>query len=406
MRYLTTVSLLLVSFSSALALNNMTHEEQTVRATYGKLAFAARAGVLLHYALDARVGNNLLDPSALKKELDSQLAFQFEAVNVGNLADIANLRSGTLITKPQLDLISVAFAYDKQPMKIGREEPSSSLSYVFATWQRWDDHEWNGNAPVSQILDDLAKSDLSKDTLKPSVVYSRYAAYTVTATLGGRQRTYQAIFLFGKNPDGSEAVYPIDHILGMGVLNMITDRSIYPQPLLETYMRELPEVAKWISSAVLRSKSSLPEVVCDGTSGSLGVISNDTQLFSCTDLGPPGSYNTQERLVQYQVLDTSSQPVPIQVLDMSATESLAIVTNTCGVEDLNPTAGALTGSNGYFPGPDTLRLCSAVCLPANGNGNPTGSCNLNIAQTWTVNGYPVKSGTLGSTCPGPPTGAP
>jgi hypothetical protein len=57
----------------------------------------------------------------------------------------------------------------------------------------------------------------------------------------------------------------------MGVLNMITDRSIYPQPLLETYMRELPEVAKWISLAVLRSKSSLPEIVCDGTSGKCGI---------------------------------------------------------------------------------------------------------------------------------------
>jgi hypothetical protein len=167
MRYLTTVSLLLVSFSSAMALNTMTHEEQTVRATYGKVAFAARTGVLLHYALEGLGGsNNVLDPSVLKRELDSQLAFRFEAVNVGNLADIADVRWDALVTKPQLDLISVAFAYHKQPMKVGHDEPFSSMSYVIATWQRWDDHEWNWNTPVRQAIDDLPK-----DTLKPEVVY-------------------------------------------------------------------------------------------------------------------------------------------------------------------------------------------------------------------------------------------
>jgi hypothetical protein len=140
--------------------------------------------------------------------------------------------------------------------------------------------------------------------------------------------------------------------------------------------------------------------------GSLGVISNDTELFGCTNLGPPGSYNTEERLILYQVLDTSTPPAPIQVSDMSATETLNGGTNTCRVPDPNPTVGAQTGSNGYFPAPDTLRMCSPACLPANGSGNPTGSCSLTFGQTWTVNGYPVKSDTVAFTCAGPPTGAP
>jgi hypothetical protein len=140
--------------------------------------------------------------------------------------------------------------------------------------------------------------------------------------------------------------------------------------------------------------------------GSLGVISNEPALFGCTDLGPPGSYNTQERLIQYQVLDTSIPAVPIQAAGMSATETLKVGTNTCKVPNPNPTVGAQTGGNGYFPAPDTLRLCSAACLPANGSGNPTGSCSLKLAQTWTVNGYPVKSDTVAFTCAGPPTGAP
>ena len=138
--------------------------------------------------------------------------------------------------------------------------------------------------------------------------------------------------------------------------------------------------------------------------GSLGVISNNTQLYACTNL--PGSYNTQERLIQYQVLDTSSPPVPIQVAGMSASETLNVTTNTCDVPPPIPSVGVKTGSNGYLSGPDTLQLCSAVCLPANGSGSPTGSCSLVLAQTWTVNGYSVKSDTPTFTCPGPPTGAP
>jgi hypothetical protein len=138
--------------------------------------------------------------------------------------------------------------------------------------------------------------------------------------------------------------------------------------------------------------------------GSLGAIGNTTPQFNCAVQG--FAYITNERDIQYQVLDTSTVPQPLPVLNMTATETLAPGTNTCAVTPPSPTVGAKTGSNGYFPAPDTLRMCSPKCMPADGSGNPTGSCNLSVAQTWTVNGYPVKSDTLTYTCPGPPTGAP
>lgn len=136
--------------------------------------------------------------------------------------------------------------------------------------------------------------------------------------------------------------------------------------------------------------------------GSLGVISNTTPQYNCALSG--FAYITKERDIQYQVLDTSN--APLLALNMSATETLTPGTNTCAVTPPSPTVGAKTGSNGYFPSPDTIRMCSPKCPPADGSGNPTGSCNLTVAQTWTVNGYPVKSDTLTYTCPGPPTGAP
>ena len=138
--------------------------------------------------------------------------------------------------------------------------------------------------------------------------------------------------------------------------------------------------------------------------GSLGVVSNDTQALACTNL--PGSYTTEERLIQYQVLDTSSPPVAVLALNMRASEALAYNSNGCDTPPLNPTTNAVTGTNGYFPAPDMLALCSVNCLPANNSGIPTSTCTNSIAQTWTVNGYAVKSDTVAFTCIGPPTGAP
>ena len=138
--------------------------------------------------------------------------------------------------------------------------------------------------------------------------------------------------------------------------------------------------------------------------GSLGVVSNDVQAFVCTNASP--SYTTEERLIQYQVLDTSSPPVPVQALNMRATETLNLTSNPCGEPAPNPTVNETTGINGYFPAPDQLAFCSPKCLPVNSSGVPTGTCTATIAQTWTVNGYSVKSDTVSDTCPGPPTGAP
>ncbi|HET7890439.1 MAG TPA: hypothetical protein VFL34_02900 [Candidatus Sulfotelmatobacter sp.] len=137
--------------------------------------------------------------------------------------------------------------------------------------------------------------------------------------------------------------------------------------------------------------------------GSLAVISDDTTTYNCALAGYP--YFTQERDIQYQVLDTSSPPAPVQAQQMSATETLNASINTCNSSWV-PTVGAKTGTNGYFPAPDHIRDCSAKCLPADTSGNPTGSCQLVVSQTWEVNGYSVKSDTINFTCAGPPTGVP
>src|SRR5580704_7849176 len=85
---------MLLALPSATIAADMTHEETVVRTTYAKLAYAARMGVLLRNAKEARMGSESAfdDALRLKQEMDGQLTFEFQAVNVGNLADIAETR--------------------------------------------------------------------------------------------------------------------------------------------------------------------------------------------------------------------------------------------------------------------------------------------------------------------------
>lgn len=140
--------------------------------------------------------------------------------------------------------------------------------------------------------------------------------------------------------------------------------------------------------------------------GSLGVITNTTPNISCTTVNPSLTYTTTDRLIQYQVLDTATPPAPIPASGMNATEILNVTANTCAVKGPTASVGVPTLSNGYFPAPDTLQLCSSVCLPANSKGGPSGTCMVVVSQVWQVNGFSVKSGNITYTCAGPPTGVP
>jgi hypothetical protein len=270
-RYLAVICVMLAPLSGAVA--QMMHEEQTVRASYAKLAYAAKLGVLAKYAQTAksRLPTALHTSSDVQNEIARAVpVFEFANFQIGNTSDISGTRWETFVSKPQLDLIGVTMGHMPYRMKLTKSESFTEMNYVRTNWQRYENFKGDWSMPTRQILNELSAPDKSG---KPGVVYSRYAAYTVTVKLEGRQRTYQAIFLFGRNPDGTEAIWPIDHILGMGSLNYIMDHSIYPQPLLETYLREWPAIRDWISSAAIASNSPARDVVCDGASGKCGIPS-------------------------------------------------------------------------------------------------------------------------------------
>jgi hypothetical protein len=108
MRYLAVICVMLATLSGAVA--QMTHEEQTVRASYAKLAYAAKLGVLANYAQTAksRLPTALHTSSDVQNEITRAVpVFEFANFQIGNTSDISGTRWETFVSKPQLDLIGV-----------------------------------------------------------------------------------------------------------------------------------------------------------------------------------------------------------------------------------------------------------------------------------------------------------
>jgi hypothetical protein len=353
----------------------MTHEETVVRTAYAKLAYATELSVLVNNV--SRPNNALSNPGEMQKQMGAQLAFEFQSFKVGNLTDVADTRWDAMVTKPQQDLIFVVPSSMPYHIKLSKSESSTQMNYAMAGWQRSMGFDADWSIPMKEVI-----RELPLDTLKPEVVYSRYAAYTVTVKLDGQQRTYQAIFLFGKNPDGTEAIYPIDHVLGMGSLNYFMQNPIYPQPLLETHLREWPGIREWIASAGVLSDSLVQDVVCDAASGTCGIPAKVLEKALQAPFDPES--RQFQPLTGPQPQANSADPTPAQATCASSNATFPSTPSAIGTAD-HKTGGAHTASI----------QATGTCTYTNGNNaNCNSQCNVNstaipsgVDSGGTVTGY-------------------
>ncbi len=262
--------------------------------------------------------------------------------------------------------------------------------YAQSVSMYWGLKEYYPSCPVSQM------EPSAPTNVKPTVTIS--GPTNIPMLKAGTQGTDSITVTATGNPTGG--TYSWTALSGgsnITILNATSQSATLQSVAVGTYTVQVTyTLNNQPGTAVTVGKVQQP--------GSLGVISNDTYSFNCANVGY--AYTTQDRQIEYEVLDTSSPAAPIPVAGMDLSETLNGISNTCGGQYPTPTQGAHSGSNGYFPAPDTLQMCSSVCLPANASGGPTGSCTMQVGQTWNVNGFPVKNDSLVYTCPGPPTGAP
>lgn len=251
----------LVSASPA---DKMTYEEEVVRNTYAKLAYAVQVGTV-HRAVKE-------DQQLTAATLDARLAagelrFEFTNFAVGNLAD-ARGNYSDLVAKPSgsdaLAVTTVAFSF-KEGLK---ETVETHAEARWITEQTLLGEDWN--IPAAKAFMQIEHANW----------YSRYAAYTATVSFEGRSRTYNAVFLFGKNDKGEDEVLPLDTVTGNSALHDLWKASVYPATLLETKWRGHQAVTHWLKSNQVSDRgcqAGKHEVCCNATTLKCGVAAEDVR---------------------------------------------------------------------------------------------------------------------------------
>ncbi|MFZ0420042.1 MAG: hypothetical protein WAM04_18215 [Candidatus Sulfotelmatobacter sp.] len=253
MKYVIALCLTFAATSSALAAE-MSHEETMVRTAYARLSYAAQLRV---------VANDAMHASHLSKaELQEQIAklarrFEIDNVALGSLSAINALPWEQMVTKPDGDLIYVRSGGGSPAITTRNSFTKKSMFWVMTGWGNHAfEQSWNG-VTVAQAVGDVPKS--------PDEVCNSYISYQVTATLEGRSRTYNAMFIFGKDTNGNETIHMIDNVVGLGSLELVLTQSLYPVALLETYYREIPEIADWIAANTVPKTTDIQDAYCSPT---------------------------------------------------------------------------------------------------------------------------------------------
>jgi len=267
------------------AAHKMSSEEGVVRATYARLTFAAQLGMLWH-AVELDDGwPGLDDGLALSKAMNEQVRFDLTDFKVGELKDISAASWTSLIEGP-VDVLFIHFVEMPVGFTKNNKRRDFQITYADAAWKP------AASSPI-ETLEERARTSLvpsvkevMRSLRKPNDggEWTRYASYSVVASLRERSISYRATFLFG--PNGQE-VLPLDYATGMGIAPFVKT-SMYPSALVDTAFREIPFVQAWILSNEIKGckNSNQPEVCCDPMMGRCGIASEDLQRSLGTQIDP------------------------------------------------------------------------------------------------------------------------
>ena len=269
-------------------LNGMSSEEATVRNLYAKLSYACQVGVLAKAVLfngkryPDETGPAAGDQAGIERELAKQLNVELKDFRIGDVAEIQNKPLASLITVPIAD-----------SFKLNNEGANYGIGSKFSTTNTtisWISIRWRSSQEAAayskEVSDEVYAKSVGQLLAQVRVPYSRYAAFSVHATLRGKSIFYNALFLFPKDPHSAE-VWPLDMVIGSELITL-NKAALYPGSLVETTFRELPVVREWIDS---HRVSSCPvkgqrAVCCDPQRGICGLDDETIQKAMDVPIDP------------------------------------------------------------------------------------------------------------------------
>jgi hypothetical protein len=246
----------------------MSHEEEVVRNAYAKLTFMCELVFIDGAAFDVNGngtdGPRRSDTAALHTVIAEFCpVYSLSAFQAGSIADIAN--------EPLSHFITLPTQHD-DVIRGSKKGMSYNFSGNETNWIgvefKWVDITRSGSNGYPYAEDFTVAKAMAQKQLEWSdqknPVFTRYAAYTVNATLQGRSTApHRAIFFFGYDASGKEVITPEDPLDDTGILYHIQDDAAYPGAFLSSNVRDVPVVAAWVRS------HEMPSVSCSATARTL-----------------------------------------------------------------------------------------------------------------------------------------
>ena len=306
-----------ITYARAFAVPNpdirMPQEEQMVRNYYAKLSLASQIGILQGVIFRTTPATG----SEANKLLESRIHFALSEFQVSDFAEIAS-SPWPLLLNP--DAPQDVFDIILSGSDIGVNENKFFLPWYQANWNKDQAKpEWQGDRreQLSRAMRSHGVNTV-KDFVKIAAPgdWSRYASFTVDATLDDRTITYRSVFLFANH---GEMVATFDPAFHMPVQ---LNAPLYPGVLVESAYRELPLFKSWIAKNQLSGckKFDEPEICCDPAMGRCGLASEDV----ARSLAVP--VDDKDLWIVKALLDPTPVPVPRKQADTSCPVSAVDIT--------------------------------------------------------------------------------
>jgi hypothetical protein len=267
-RYVVAVLLLL---SGGIATSQqMSHEEEVVRTTYARLAYAAQVNEIHNLWLE-KGQRQQIDPVQFNLRMAQGLRFELSDFKVGRVSEILPVKYKDLVTKPSpatgdsLDIGAGHVGGSNKDANGNVTESTSAIAQV-----RW--------IPSHDIGENW---DVSFGTIYPLTEeagkHNRYAAFKVNATFQGRSRAYHAMFLFGPGDGKSETILAVDTIVNIngGALGRFITEDAYPGTLIEGGLGDKNAVVREWLRTQQTTQGVKGELHCNAVTGRCGINEQD-----------------------------------------------------------------------------------------------------------------------------------
>lgn len=239
------VGFVLVALCVAHAANSQ--DEQLVRNTYAKLAYAVSSRTVYDFTRKHPNGNS----ADLAKELQAkELRFEISDISSGNVADILSRAYSDFVSRPDAQ-DSLLIVHDEETF----DENGKRATSYFAV------PHWTKGSVATEDWDVPVKTAFTVAGTESRFV--RYVTATVTVRLQGRSRTYRTLWLFSDSD-----VRVIDPVTGNSILSSFAKESAYPSVLTDTSLRSRAVVNDWLHSTQrfeASCKTGKQDVCCDST---------------------------------------------------------------------------------------------------------------------------------------------